>query len=164
MITEILGRCIDNGFNVRQAIVDTHEFSRNKRQLSKNIQQYQELIGTKVGLSIEEFEIFGEYGIAVMLFEKTQVTRFSFFEDSTTYSKETTAINEGVKSDYYFANTFKCYLNSFEKGHAILLSKNEAAQKLPLLFNKEWQGLYGDLSPTIKTMKQDIESLLSKIM
>lgn len=65
MISEIIGRTLDNGFNISQAVKDTFDFKKNKKNLTKNIKQYQFLMEQKFGIFVEEFSVLGEDGLSV---------------------------------------------------------------------------------------------------
>lgn len=130
MINEIIGRTIDNGFNIPEAVKDTFEFRKNKKNLNKNIINYKSLMSDKFGISVEEFSVMGEDGLYVNIFLTDKIIDYSIFKGSHSKDsiyKTVTMINNGQEKDFYFANTLASHINNIKDGKAVLIDKNNSS-------------------------------------
>jgi hypothetical protein len=127
MILEIVGKYLDNGFNIRDAVKDTFELKKNTANLIKNKILYNKLLERKIGIWIENFDVFCELGISVNFFIQNKIISLTAFEGDFSCSTKIVDLTQDEESSYdsYFPNNLVHYLLIMKNNPSLVFDLNE---------------------------------------
>lgn len=87
MFIEIIGRMLDNGFSLSRAIQDERRLRRERLIYTKRVQDFVHKMGHQYGLQIQEFEVYGEEGLSICLYQAEKAISLTSFKTNTVEPK-----------------------------------------------------------------------------
>lgn len=164
MISNVLSRMIDNGFNLKKALKDEKYLQKNIKNFDTNVIKIKELIGNNFAYEHHEYEVYSEPGYYIGIFHKgfylTVYFHENFYDDDRKLYNITVK-SIGYRDDFYSANYLVEHIYNIESQRFKLVTfdENIVDTIFKEIKSKQLQGIYEDMDDAQIELKAIITSI-----